>query len=60
VFARLAEQTPLINRFFDEVLVMDPDELKRTNRLNLLVNFARLIWTLADLSRLVSREPPVP
>jgi glycyl-tRNA synthetase beta chain len=53
VFRHLAGMIPLINRFFDEVLVMDPDEAKRTNRLSLLTNLARLIWLLADFSRLV-------
>jgi glycyl-tRNA synthetase beta chain len=56
VFRRLAELIPLINRYFDEVLVMDPDEAKRTNRLSLLTNLARLIWLLADFSRLVGRQ----
>lgn len=55
VFRRLAAQVPLINRFFEEVLVMDPDEAKRTNRLSLLTNLARLIWLLADFSRIVDK-----
>jgi glycyl-tRNA synthetase beta chain len=55
-FRRLAGLIPLINRYFEEVLVMDPDEAKRTNRLSLLTNLARLIWLLADFSRLVGRQ----
>jgi len=55
VFERLSDLIPLINRFFEEVMVMDPDEKKRTNRVNLLSNLACSIWTLADFSRLVSR-----
>ncbi len=54
MFDRLAGLVPVINRFFDDVLVMDPDEALRTNRLNLLGRLARLIWSLADFSRLVN------
>ncbi|NTV51879.1 MAG: glycine--tRNA ligase subunit beta [Candidatus Firestonebacteria bacterium] len=52
-FKRLTELLPLIDRFFTDVLVMDQDEAVKTNRLNLLLLIARLLWTLADFSRLV-------
>ncbi len=51
-FECLAEMKPLIDSFFDDVLVMDKNEDIRRNRLNLLTNLARQIWTLADFSRL--------
>jgi len=52
-FSRLAELKPAVDLFFDKVLVMDKDEKIRNNRLNLLTNLARKIWSLADFSRLV-------
>ena len=52
-FECLCSLLPLINRFFDDVMVMDKDEAVKTNRLNLLLYTARLVWTLADFSRLV-------
>ncbi len=53
-FERLAEMKPLIDRFFDDVMVMDKNEDIRRNRLNLLTNLARQIWILADFSRLAA------
>jgi glycyl-tRNA synthetase beta chain len=52
-FGRLAELKPIIDLFFEKVMVMDQDEKIRTNRLNLLTNLARKIWSLADFSKLV-------
>jgi glycyl-tRNA synthetase len=43
---------PLINRFFDTVLVMDEDQRLRENRLGLLQRIAFLAEGVADLSRL--------
>jgi glycyl-tRNA synthetase len=43
---------PVINRFFDEVLVMDEDRALRQNRLGLLQRIARLSEGIADLSYL--------
>lgn len=40
----LAKLTPLINAFFDGVMVMDKDEAVKTNRLSLL----QTIWTMAS------------
>jgi glycyl-tRNA synthetase beta chain len=56
VFQKLTVLLPLINRFFEDVMVMDKDEAVKTNRLNLLLYLARLLWTLADFSRLVITE----
>ncbi|MFN2302510.1 MAG: glycine--tRNA ligase subunit beta, partial [Anaerolineales bacterium] len=43
---------PVINRFFDEVLVMDEDMALRQNRLGLLQRIASLSKGMADLSYL--------
>ncbi len=43
---------PLINDFFDRVLVMDKDEALRTNRLRLLATVSRVASRLLDLSKL--------
>ncbi|MBN1596572.1 glycine--tRNA ligase subunit beta [candidate division FCPU426 bacterium] len=55
-FTILGQLKIKIDRFFDDVLVMDKNEAVRTNRLNLLTNLARKIWSLADFSRLVLSE----
>ena len=56
-FARgLAAVEPLaapLDRFFVEVLVMDPDAAVRRNRLALLAGLGRDIGRLADLSAVV-------
>jgi glycyl-tRNA synthetase len=43
---------PAINHFFEAVMVMDEDPVKRENRLGLLQRVARLTSDLADLSLL--------
>lgn len=43
---------PVINRFFDEVLVMTEDDAVRQNRLALLQRIAALADEVADMSRL--------
>jgi glycyl-tRNA synthetase beta subunit len=43
---------PVINRFFDDVLVMDEDEAVRQNRLALLQRVVALADGVADLSQL--------
>ena len=43
---------PVVNRFFDEVLVMVEDELLRQNRLGLLQRIASMADGIADLSYL--------
>ncbi len=42
---------PVVDRFFDEVLVMDPDEALRKNRLTLLTRIQRLFSMFADFSK---------
>ena len=49
---RLAVLRPVVDRFFDEVLVMDPDEGLRRNRLALLARLRGLFMGIADVSRL--------
>ncbi|WP_353683839.1 glycine--tRNA ligase subunit beta [Thermodesulfovibrio sp. 3907-1M] len=44
--------TPVINNFFDRVLVMDKDENIRKNRVALLQELAQLLKSVADLSKL--------
>lgn len=51
----IAQQKPRVDRFFDAVLVNDPDEKLRTNRLNLLARLARVFLRLADFSKLAGR-----
>jgi glycyl-tRNA synthetase beta chain len=49
---RLAGLRAAVDRFFDEVLVNDPDEALRSNRLALLAQLHALFAGIADLSRL--------
>jgi glycyl-tRNA synthetase beta subunit len=42
----------VLDRFFTEVLVMDPDRVLRDNRLALLRSLHELFAPLADFSRL--------
>ncbi|HET7788656.1 MAG TPA: glycine--tRNA ligase subunit beta [Myxococcales bacterium] len=51
-YATLAELRPVTDRFFDEVMVMDPDPSQRDNRLALLRSLHELFAPLADFSRL--------
>ena len=48
----LAGLRPVVDAFFDEVLVMDPDEAVRHNRLALLARLRGLFMGIADVSRL--------
>ena len=48
----LAELRPAVDRFFDEVMVMDPEARKRDNRLALLRLLSELFAPLADFARL--------
>jgi glycyl-tRNA synthetase beta chain len=45
-----------VDRFFTDVLVMDPDPVVRANRLALLARVVTLIRPIADLSRVVVGE----
>ena len=49
---QLASLRGVVDRFFDEVLVMDPDEAVRANRLALLAQLRALFMGIADVSRL--------
>ena len=51
-YAALAELRPVVDRFFDEVMVMDPDAAQRDNRLALLRALHELFSPLADFTRL--------
>jgi glycyl-tRNA synthetase beta chain len=51
-YAALAELRPVVDRFFDEVMVMDPDARQRDNRLALLRALHELFAPLADFSKL--------
>ena len=43
---------PAVDAFFDQVMVMDPDQGLRTNRLALLTRLRDLFAGIADLSKL--------
>ena len=47
-----ATLAPLMERFFDEVLVMDEDEAVRANRLRLLLDVRDLLGRLGDFSQI--------
>ena len=49
---QLASLRAVVDRFFDEVLVMDPDDAVRANRLALLGRLRALFMDIADVSRL--------
>ncbi|MEW6503782.1 MAG: glycine--tRNA ligase subunit beta [Chloroflexota bacterium] len=51
-FAVFLPMIPVINRFFDEVLVMSDDTVQRANRLGMLQRIAALARGVADFSRL--------
>lgn len=53
----IGELAPTLERFFNEVLVMDKDEDVRANRLALLQSIDRRIASFADLSQLVVESP---
>ncbi len=51
-YAALADLRPEVDKFFDDVMVMDPDPAQRDNRLALLRALHELFSPLADFSRL--------
>jgi glycyl-tRNA synthetase beta chain len=51
---RIAEFRPVIDKFFDKVLVNVPDEKLRENRLTLLHNLLTQFSTIADFSEIVT------
>jgi len=54
----LAGLRPVVDRFFDEVMVMVEDLPLRTNRLTLLGQLSSLFLTIADISLLQTPERP--
>lgn len=53
---RVGKIADTVDRFFDEVLVMDKDDATRQNRLALLTSLREVFLTIADFSRLVITE----
>ncbi len=53
LLTQLAELQPVIDTFFDDVLVMAEDTDLRTNRLALLNRIAKPVYAVADLTKLV-------
>ena len=47
---------PTVDRFFDDVLVMDKDETVRRNRLALLASLLREFSTIADFAEMAAEE----
>ena len=52
----LAELREPIDRFFDDVLVMDEDNAVRENRLRLLNRFAGVFGGVADIGALSRKQ----
>jgi len=52
-FDKLHSLKAQVDQFFDQVMVMDKNEDIKNNRLNVLTNLARKIWSIADFSKLV-------
>ena len=53
-FLRLANLQPLVDRYFDDVMVMADDEKLRNNRLSTLAKLKMIFLEVADFSRLQS------
>lgn len=52
----ISELRPTVDRFFEDVLVMDQDEAIRKNRLALLAGLLREFSTIADFSEMAADE----
>jgi len=52
----ISELRPTVDRFFDDVLVMDNDETMRKNRLTLLASLLREFSTIADFAEMAAEE----
>jgi len=52
----ISELRPTVDRFFDDVMVMDEDASVRKNRLALLAGLLREFSTIADFSEMVAEE----
>ncbi len=48
----MAQMKPMIDSFFDSVLVMDPDELVKRNRLALLTRTRAFFDRMADFRKI--------
>ena len=55
VISSLAELREPIDRFFDDVLVMDEDETIKNNRLRLLNRFVSVFHDVADMGELARK-----
>jgi glycyl-tRNA synthetase beta chain len=56
VFSQIAQLQPAVAKFFDDVLVMSPDESLRAARLALVSNLRNVILAFADLSEMVTES----
>ena len=54
--AHIAQLRPVVDTFFDEVMVMVDDEKLRSNRLALLATMQRSFSTIADFSEIVAEK----
>jgi glycyl-tRNA synthetase beta chain len=52
----ISELRPTVDRFFDDVLVMDKDETVRKNRLTLLAGLLKEFSTIADFAEIAAAE----
>lgn len=52
----ISELRPAVDRFFDDVLVMDKDEAVRKNRFALLAGLLREFSTIADFAEMAAEE----
>lgn len=52
----LARLRKPVDAFFESVLVMDPDEKVRANRLSMLSEISRLFYRVADFSKIVTEK----
>jgi glycyl-tRNA synthetase beta chain len=55
--SEILEMKPIIDRFFDKILVMDANESIRKNRIALLQRIDELLSSVADFSLLVELKP---
>ena len=55
--SEILEMKPIIDRFFDKILVMDENVAVRQNRIALLQSFDELLSGVADFSLLVELKP---
>ncbi|MBI2820364.1 MAG: glycine--tRNA ligase subunit beta, partial [Acidobacteria bacterium] len=56
----IASLRPVVDLFFDKILVMDRDAEVRNNRLNLLATLLEQFSTIADFSEIVPKEAAPP